>query len=77
MLLILIFCFGAIIGSFLNVVILRLPQNQSLNGRSHCAKCGHTLGVLDLVPIFSFIFLDIGKGEDRQNFRGCAGAGRA
>lgn len=51
------FCFGAIIGSFLNVVILRLPQGQSLNGRSHCTKCRHTLGFLDLAPLLSFVFL--------------------
>jgi leader peptidase (prepilin peptidase) / N-methyltransferase len=56
------FCFGAIIGSFLNVVILRLPRGETLTGRSHCPKCGHTLGALDLVPIFSFIFL---KGRCR------------
>jgi leader peptidase (prepilin peptidase)/N-methyltransferase len=54
---ILAFCFGAIIGSFLNVVILRLPEGQSLNGRSHCPKCGHVLGFLDLFPLLSFIFL--------------------
>lgn len=51
------FGFGSIIGSFLNVVILRLPEGQSLAGRSRCPKCGHQLGVLDLVPILSFIFL--------------------
>ncbi len=51
------FCFGSIIGSFLNVIILRLPANQSLNGRSHCISCGHTLGVLDLAPLLSYLFL--------------------
>ncbi len=59
---ILTFCFGAVIGSFLNVVILRLPENQTITGRSHCPKCRHTLGALDLVPLFSFIFL---KGRCR------------
>ncbi len=51
------FVFGAVVGSFLNVVILRLPQEQSLNGRSHCMRCGHNLGPLDLVPILSYLFL--------------------
>ena len=54
------FCFGAIIGSFLNVVILRLPKEQSLGGRSRCAACGHNLGVWDLFPVFSYLFL-LGK----------------
>ncbi len=49
--------FGLIIGSFLNVVILRLPEEQSLLGHSRCMHCGHELGPLDLVPLFSFIFL--------------------
>jgi leader peptidase (prepilin peptidase)/N-methyltransferase len=62
LLIFLTFCFGTVIGSFLNVVILRLPEGQGITGRSHCVKCKHTLGVLDLVPILSFIFL---KGHCR------------
>ena len=54
---VLIFIFGAVIGSFLNVVILRLPNGRSLGGRSACAICGHTLGPKDLFPFFSYIFL--------------------
>ena len=49
--------FGACIGSFLNVVVLRLPNSQSLNGFSHCPNCHKRLGFFDLFPIFSFIFL--------------------
>ena len=56
----LIFYFGCIIGSFLNVVILRLPREESLNGRSHCSNCGHTLSWLDLFPLFSYLGL-LGK----------------
>ncbi|MCL5666338.1 MAG: prepilin peptidase [Patescibacteria group bacterium] len=55
--LILMFLFGAIIGSFLNVVILRLPQGQPLSGRSHCMHCRHILSAWELVPLFSYIFL--------------------
>lgn len=54
------FLFGTAIGSFLNVVILRLPQNESLNGRSHCPHCHHILSSPDLLPLFSFLFL-LGK----------------
>jgi leader peptidase (prepilin peptidase)/N-methyltransferase len=49
--------FGSAIGSFLNVVILRLPAGEKLTGRSHCTNCGHTLGALDLFPILSFALL--------------------
>jgi len=55
--LILSFIFGAVVGSFLNVVILRLPLGRSLSGRSYCPSCGHVLGFLDLFPILSFIVL--------------------
>ena len=55
-----VFIFGAIIGSFLNVVILRLHTGKSLNGRSHCMTCGATLGALELIPILSYISL-LGK----------------
>jgi len=54
---VIIFLFGLAIGSFLNVLILRLPHEQRIGGRSACPKCGHQLGWRDLVPIFSFIFL--------------------
>jgi prepilin signal peptidase PulO-like enzyme (type II secretory pathway) len=50
---------GAIIGSFLNVVILR--HNTHLKSkRSFCFSCGHVLHPSELVPIFSYIFL-LGK----------------
>jgi leader peptidase (prepilin peptidase)/N-methyltransferase len=51
------FIFGSLIGSFLNVVILRLPDGQSLGGRSHCPNCHRILGILDLFPIFSYLLL--------------------
>ncbi len=44
-------------GSFLNVIIWRLPREEKITGRSACPHCGHSLGVFDLFPIFSFIFL--------------------
>lgn len=52
-----LFFLGLLFGSFLNVVVMRLPQKKSIGGRSHCGKCGHLLTAIDLVPIFSFIFL--------------------
>lgn len=52
------FIFGATIGSFLNVVILRTHEGKSLNGRSSCPHCKHQLSTFDLIPILSFIFLN-------------------
>ena len=51
-----VFILGAIIGSFLNVVILRYGT-KSLGGRSECPSCGKKLVWFELIPIFSFLFL--------------------
>jgi prepilin signal peptidase PulO-like enzyme (type II secretory pathway) len=48
--------FGAIIGSFLNVLVLRHGV-KTLSGRSGCASCGHELEAVDLVPILSWLLL--------------------
>lgn len=55
--LILVFIFGLCIGSFLNVVIWRLPRGEKLTGRSKCAFCGHVLAYKDLFPVFSMAAL--------------------
>jgi leader peptidase (prepilin peptidase)/N-methyltransferase len=47
--------FGLIIGSFLNVVALRLHTGRGIGGRSHCMSCGRTLRWYELVPVFSFL----------------------
>lgn len=49
---------GAVFGSFLNCLAWRITHGESvLKGRSHCPECSHELSALDLVPIFSWIFL--------------------
>ena len=49
-----IFIFGLIIGSFLNALIWRMHTKKSMMERSCCPKCKHTLGIKDLIPLFSF-----------------------
>lgn len=54
----LFFLYGLCIGSFLNVVIYRLPLGLAIaKGRSMCPQCTHILKAKDLIPIFSFLFL--------------------
>ncbi len=55
--LVLLFVFGVIIGSFLNVVILRYNTGRTLQGRSSCHSCNMTLSWIDLIPVFSYLFL--------------------
>ena len=54
----LFFFLGTIIGSFLNVVIIRTPNNQSIiYPRSHCFKCQKKIPFYYNIPILSFIIL--------------------
>ncbi len=52
-----IFGFGVIIGSFLNVVLYRLHTGKSLSGHSHCLSCGKRLQAIELVPLLSYLGL--------------------
>lgn len=51
------FTLGLIIGSFLNVVILRLNTKKSFGGRSACMSCKNTLSWFELIPLFSYVGL--------------------
>jgi len=47
-----------ILGSFIGVLIARVPSRQNfIQGRSQCASCGHELAAFELVPIASFVAL--------------------
>ncbi|MFH1560260.1 MAG: prepilin peptidase [Chloroflexota bacterium] len=49
---------GLAVGSFLNVCIDRLPAGESIvRGASHCPGCQHLLAPVDLVPVFSYLWL--------------------
>lgn len=53
-----IFIFGLVIGSFLNVLIYRIPLGLNIaKGRSFCTSCKHSLNYKDLFPLFSYLFL--------------------
>ncbi|MBQ9906025.1 MAG: prepilin peptidase [Oscillospiraceae bacterium] len=53
-----VFIYGICIGSFLNVVIIRVPRGESLIKRSsHCMTCGAKIRIIDLIPVFSWLFL--------------------
>jgi len=58
-----VFITGLVVGSFLNVCIYRLPNNQSIvSPPSHCPGCHQRLGVLDLIPVVSYL---VQKGKCR------------
>jgi leader peptidase (prepilin peptidase)/N-methyltransferase len=58
---------GACVGSFLNVVIWRLPRDEGVaRGRSHCPRCGHLIRWHDNIPVVSWILL-------RARCRDCKG----
>ncbi|HJN62873.1 MAG TPA: prepilin peptidase [Candidatus Paceibacterota bacterium] len=54
---IIVFVFGTIIGSFINVLTLRYNTGLFKKDRSECFSCGKTLEFLDLIPVLSFLFL--------------------
>ena len=51
----LVFVFGLIIGSFLNVAVYRYRTGYTLGGRSQCLACSQTLAWYELIPLASFI----------------------
>ena len=52
------FFLGASIFSFLEVMIIRIPQKRSfVSGRSVCDSCGHELSALDMIPVFGWLLL--------------------
>jgi leader peptidase (prepilin peptidase)/N-methyltransferase len=55
---------GAAVGSFLNVLIFRIPEGQSIVlPSSHCPNCGHAIRFYDNIPIISYLILR-GKCRD-------------
>ncbi len=58
MYLVIFFILGLLMGSFFTVVGYRLPKRENfITNRSYCDKCHHELSMLDMIPIFSYLFL--------------------
>ncbi len=57
MLIALWFLFGLAMGSFVNVVVVRLAAGEGLGGRSHCRNCGREIPWYHNLPLFSFAYL--------------------
>jgi len=61
------FILGAVVGSFLNVCIWRIPEGRSIvTPASHCPECGHPIRFYDNLPLISYLFL-------RGRCRACGG----
>jgi leader peptidase (prepilin peptidase)/N-methyltransferase len=60
-----VFIFGAMVGSFLNVCIARIPKDESIvKPRSHCPQCKALIAAFDNIPLLSYLLL-------RGRCRGC------
>lgn len=55
---ILLFLMGIFFGSFYTLAVYRIPKRQDItHTHSYCPNCNHKLGLFDLFPVFSYIFL--------------------
>lgn len=55
---VIVFIMGTVLGSFCTLAVYRIPIKQDItHERSYCPNCKHKLYFLDLIPVFSYIFL--------------------
>ena len=55
---VMIFIMGIYFGSFFTLAVYRIPKGENITYKhSYCPNCNHKLGIADLVPVFSYIFL--------------------
>ena len=66
-----VFIVGLLIGSFLNVCIVRLPRGGSIvTPPSHCPRCQSNVKFYDNIPLISFLLLRGNAGTAASPFRG-------
>ena len=69
---IIIFIMGTVFGSFYTLAVHRIPKRQDItHTHSYCPNCNHKLGFLDLIPVFSYIFLGAKCRYCKQKIRVC------
>ena len=67
---VIIFIMGITFGSFYTLAIHRIPKGEDItHTHSYCPNCNHKLGILDLIPVFSYIFLGGRCGYCKQKIR--------
>lgn len=55
---IIIFMMGITFGSFYTLAVYRIPKGQDIiHTHSYCPKCNHKLNLIDLIPVFSYLFI--------------------
>lgn len=62
-----LFVFGICLGSFINVLVIRLAAQERIDGRSHCRSCGRQLAWYHNIPLLSFLILRGKCAWCRQN----------
>lgn len=58
-----IFIIGMLLSSFFGVIAMRIPNKESLMGRSYCPKCHHQLRFIDVLPLVGY-FINKGRCRD-------------
>jgi prepilin signal peptidase PulO-like enzyme (type II secretory pathway) len=58
-----IFIMGMLLSSFYGVLAMRIPNKESILGRSYCPKCHHQLKFVDVIPLIGYL---INKGKCRD-----------
>ena len=64
-----IFIMGTVFGSFYTLAVYRIPKNIDIVKHSYCPNCNHKLGVFELIPVLSYIFLGGKCKECKQKIR--------
>lgn len=65
-----LFIMGTVFGSFYTLAVYRLPKNiDIIKKHSYCPNCEHKLGFLELIPVFSYIFLGGKCKQCKQKIR--------